>query len=266
MQFLCLRGVCKLKADANYGMVDCRLAKSYGAKSLSTADYSYASTHANGATSSDFIYQLKDKAGTMAQCTAKVVVNDAVKPVMDCHTLTKQTLKLTTADCRLKAADAALVVPVSKDNREGDIKGSQIPDPASYALGDTTITWHFVDKAGNETTCDQKIEVVDGHAPVIDCKTIQPITAEITDNACRIALTLTAPKAKDNCDKDITGTAVLPSTFGLGDTTITWKFADAMQRLALSKYQVEDKSAPLIDCSKINPITADISTILAALL
>jgi hypothetical protein len=69
--------------------------------------------------------------------------------------------------------------------------------------------------------------VSDKSAPVIDCNTIQPITAEITDNnACRIALTITAPKAKDNCDKDITGTAVLPSTFGLGDTTITWKFAD----------------------------------------
>jgi hypothetical protein len=63
--------------------------------------------------------------------------------------------------------------------------------------------------------------------PVIDCNTIKPITAEITDNSCRIALTITAPKAKDNCDKDITGTAVLPSTFGLGDTTITWKFVDA---------------------------------------
>jgi hypothetical protein len=45
--------------------------------------------------------------------------------------------------------------------------------------------------------------VSDKSAPVIDCNTIQPITAEITDNACRIALTLTAPKAKDNCDKDI---------------------------------------------------------------
>jgi hypothetical protein len=69
--------------------------------------------------------------------------------------------------------------------------------------------------------------VSDKSAPVIDCNTIQPITAEITNNACRIALTITAPKAKDNCDKDITGTAVLPSTFGLGDTTITWKFVDA---------------------------------------
>jgi hypothetical protein len=68
--------------------------------------------------------------------------------------------------------------------------------------------------------------VSDKSAPVIDCNTIQPITAKITNNACRIALTLTAPKAKDNCDKDITGTAVLPSTFGLGDTTITWKFVD----------------------------------------
>jgi uncharacterized lipoprotein NlpE involved in copper resistance len=259
--FSALEVFTKLKADARYGMTDCRLAKSQGAKSVSTGYYSYASTHANGATSSDFIYQLKDKAGNKVQCTAKVVVNDAVKPVMDCSTLTKQTLKLTTADCRLKASDAALAVPVSKDNCDGDIKGTQIPAPASYALGDTTITWHFVDKAGNETTCDQKIEVEDGHAPVIDCNTIQPITAKITNNACRIALNITAPKAKDNCDKDIVGTAILPSTFGLGDTTITWKFVDAATNSSQCTQQitVSDKSIPVIDCNTIQPITAEIT-------
>jgi hypothetical protein len=101
--------------------------------------------------------------------------------------------------------------------------------------------------------------VSDKSVPVIDCSQINPITAEITDNSCRIALTITAPKAKDNCDKDITGTAVLPSTFGLGDTTITWKFVDAATNSSQCTQHiiVSDKSAPVIDCSKINPITAE---------
>jgi hypothetical protein len=90
---------------------------------------------------------------------------------------------------------------------------------------------------------------------------IQPITAEISDNSCRIALTITAPKAKDNCDKDITGTAVLPSTFGLGDTTITWKFVDAATNSTqcTQHITVSDKSVPVIDCNTIQPITAEIT-------
>ena len=70
-------------------------------------------------------------------------------------------------------------------------------------------------------------KVEDKSAPVIDCSKINPTnTAKISDNSCRIALNITAPTAKDNCDKDIVGTAILPSTFGLGDTTITWQFVD----------------------------------------
>jgi hypothetical protein len=98
--------------------------------------------------------------------------------------------------------------------------------------------------------------------PVIDCNTIQPITAEITDNSCRIALTITAPKAKDNCDKDIVRVPpILPSTFGLGDTTITWKFADGAGNATTctQSVKVEDKSVPVIDCNTIKPITAEIT-------
>jgi hypothetical protein len=124
----------------------------------------------------------------------------------------------------LAASHLTITAPKAKDNCDKDITGTAVL-PSTFGLGDTTITWKFVDAATNSSQCTQHITVSDKSAPVIDCsKIIQPITAEITDNACRIALSLTAPKAKDNCDKDIVGTAVLPSTFGLGDTTIIWKF------------------------------------------
>jgi uncharacterized lipoprotein NlpE involved in copper resistance len=154
----------------------------------------------------------------------------------------------------------SLTAPKAKDNCDKDITGTAVL-PSTFGLGDTTITWNFADGAGNATTCTQSVKVEDKSVPVIDCNTIQPITAEITNNSCRVALTITAPKAKDNCDKDITGTAVLPSTFGLGDTTITWKFVDAATNSSQCTQHiiVSDKSAPVIDCSKINPITAEIT-------
>jgi uncharacterized lipoprotein NlpE involved in copper resistance len=54
--------------------------------------------------------------------------------------------------------------------------------PSTFGLGDTTITWKFVDAATNSTQCTQEITVSDKSVPVIDCNTIQPITAEISDN------------------------------------------------------------------------------------
>ena len=68
--------------------------------------------------------------------------------------------------------------------------------PSTFGLGDTMITWKFVDGASNATTCTQIIKVEDKSAPVIDCSKINPITAEISDNSCRIALNITVPKSE----------------------------------------------------------------------
>jgi hypothetical protein len=148
-----------------------------------------------------------------------------------------------------------ITAPKAKDNCDKDITGTAVL-PSTFGLGDTTITWKFVDAATNSTQCTQHIIVSDKSAPVIDCSKISSQSPpRLPTTACRIALTLTAPKAKDNCDKDITGTAVLPSTFGLGDTTITWKFADGAGNATTctQSVKVEDKSVPVIDCSNTNP-------------
>jgi uncharacterized lipoprotein NlpE involved in copper resistance len=175
-------------------------------------------------------------------------VEDKSVPVIDCNTIQPITAEITNNSCRVALT---ITAPKAKDNCDKDITGTAVL-PSTFGLGDTTITWKFVDAATNSSQCTQHITVSDKSAPVIDCsKIIQPITAEITDNACRIALSLTAPKAKDNCDKDIVGTANLPSTFGLGDTTIIWKFADAATNSSQCTQQiiVSDKSVPVIDCN-----------------
>jgi uncharacterized lipoprotein NlpE involved in copper resistance len=202
-------------------------------------------------------WKFADGAGNATTCTQSVKVEDKSVPVIDCNTIQPITAKITDNACRIALS---LTAPKAKDNCDKDIVGTANL-PSTFGLGDTTITWKFADGAGNATTCTQSVKVEDKSVPVIDCKTIQPITAEITDNSCRIALNITAPKAKDNCDKDITGTAVLPSTFGLGDTTITWKFVDGATNSSQCTQQitVSDKSAPVVDCSKINPITAEIT-------
>jgi uncharacterized lipoprotein NlpE involved in copper resistance len=200
-------------------------------------------------------WKFVDGATNSTQCTQHITVSDKSAPVIDCKTIQPITAEITNNACRIALT---ITAPKAKDNCDKDITGTAVL-PSTYGLGDTTITWKFVDAATNSSQCTQQITVSDKSIPVIDCNTIKPITAEISDNSCRIALTITAPKAKDNCDKDIAGTAVLPSSFGLGDTTITWKFVDGVGNATTCAQiiKVEDKSAPVIDCSKINPITAE---------
>jgi hypothetical protein len=192
-------------------------------------------------------------------------VSDKSVPVIDCNTIQPITAEITDNACRIALN---ITAPKAKDNCDKDITGTAVL-PSTFGLGDTTITWKFVDAATNSSQCTQQITVSDKSVPVIDCSKINPITAEITDNSCRIALTITAPKAKDNCDKDITGTAVLPSTFGLGDTTITWKFADDAGNATAPMHpahKVSDKSVPVIDCSQSSQLPPRLQTTLAVLL
>jgi hypothetical protein len=53
-------------------------------------------------------------------------------------------------------------------------------------MGDTVLTWHFTDAAGNTTTCPQTVTVKDKFAPVIDCDTLKNIVADLTTNDCRL--------------------------------------------------------------------------------
>jgi uncharacterized lipoprotein NlpE involved in copper resistance len=207
-------------------------------------------------------WKFVDAATNSSQCTQQITVSDKSAPVIDCNTIQPITAEITNNACRIALN---ITAPKAKDNCDKDITGTAVL-PSTFGLGDTTITWKFVDAATNSSQCTQQITVSDKSAPVIDCNTIQPITAEISDNSCRIALNITAPKAKDNCDKNITGTANLPSTFGLGDTTITWKFVDAATNSTqcTQHITVSDKSAPVIDCSQSSQLPPKLQTMLAA--
>lgn len=43
----------------------------------------------------------------------------------------------------------------------------------NYPIGETTITWHAVDVSGNESTCEQIVNVIDKVVPTLHC--VQPI-------------------------------------------------------------------------------------------
>ncbi|WP_337134506.1 HYR domain-containing protein, partial [Staphylococcus aureus] len=59
--------------------------------------------------------------------------------------------------------------------------------PASFSIGNTTVTWTSTDAAGNFVTCDQIVTVVDNENPTITCP------ADITINTDAGLCTSTSP-------------------------------------------------------------------------
>ena len=63
-------------------------------------------------------------------------------------------------------------MPADVDNGSSDNCGiaSTVNDaPASFPLGNTTVTWTVTDNSGNTATCTQVVTVEDNEDPTITC-------------------------------------------------------------------------------------------------
>ncbi|WP_148871268.1 Ig-like domain-containing protein, partial [Tenacibaculum adriaticum] len=99
--------------------------------------------------------------------------------------------------------------------------------PATFPIGDTTVTWTSTDAAGNTATCTQVVTVVDNINPTISaCPSAVTVNVDAgTCTASGVSLGA-APTGTDNCGvPTITNDA--PATFPIGDTTVTWTSTDA---------------------------------------
>jgi hypothetical protein len=112
-------------------------------------------------------WHFTDASGNTTTCPQTVTVKDKFSPVIDCDTLKNIVADLTTNDCRLSAQSVQLPIPQSVDNCDAKISGVLSPVPTSYPMGDTILTWHFTDAAGNTTTCPQTVTVKDNLLPLL---------------------------------------------------------------------------------------------------
>lgn len=122
-----------------------------------------------------------DAAGASSVCKQKITVLDSVKPTFDCSEILDTTVALAPDQCELNLEEvlAALGSHTAIDNCDGDIKGvpmlrdedevTEIPlkEPFKSLRKDTTyhFIWHFVDKAGNDKTCEQYLTIADTTPP-----------------------------------------------------------------------------------------------------
>ncbi|SDR67256.1 SprB repeat-containing protein [Gillisia sp. Hel1_33_143] len=160
------------------------------------------------------IWTVKDAANNTATATQLVTVTDNINP-----TITAPADKTVSADNnKCTASGLNLGIPTTADNC--GIKSVTNNAPATFPLGETTITWTVTDNSDNTQTATHKVIVEDKQAPST------PTLSNIENWSCGKEIT-NFPTTIDNCAGEITGTTTDPLVYeGFGEYTITWTFTD----------------------------------------
>ncbi|MGB5418956.1 gliding motility-associated C-terminal domain-containing protein, partial [Algibacter sp.] len=144
------------------------------------------------------------------------------------------------------ATNVTLGTPTTDDNCSTTTVTNDAP--RSFPIGDTTVTWTVTDTAGNTATCTQTVTVEDNENPTfITCAADVSVNVDI--NSCETIAsnaTLGAPTTNDNCSV-VTVTNDAPTSFPIGETTVTWT--------------VTDGSGNTATCTQIVTVTDDIDPI-----
>ncbi len=128
--------------------------------------------------------------------------------------------------------------------------------PASFPLGDTTVTWIATDGSGNAATATQAVTIRDTTPPQITAP------ADHTAEAAGMMTVLNAgdygtPTVSDIADPNPMIANDAPESFSLGNTTITWTATDSSDNVATATQTVtiRDTTPPAI--SDLRDISVD---------
>ena len=155
--------------------------------------------------------------GNTATCTQLVTVVDNENPVITCPVAI--TINTDAGEC---TSTASIGTATATDNCGVPTVSNDAP--SSFPIGDTTVTWTATDATGNTATCTQLVTVVDNENPVITC----PVAITINTDAgeCTSTASIGTATATDNCGVPTVSNDA-PSSFPIGDTTVTWTATDA---------------------------------------
>ncbi|AFM02697.1 surface protein 26-residue repeat-containing protein [Bernardetia litoralis DSM 6794] len=137
-------------------------------------------------------------------------------------TITAPAPVIANTDIGMCTASVILGTPVANDDCGTPTVTNNAP--ASFTIGNTTVTWTATDRSGNTASATQIITITDNENPII---TVSPtLTANTDAGICTASNVLEIPIVSDNCGiPTITNDA--PPSFPIGNTTITWTATDA---------------------------------------
>ncbi|WP_166667461.1 HYR domain-containing protein, partial [Meridianimaribacter flavus] len=196
-------------------------------------------------------FEIEDTAGNTTSCSFTVTVNDNENPTIACPSdITVD------ADNNCEATSVTLISPTVNDNCSIDTITNNAP--ATFPLGNTTVTWTVTDLAGNSSQCTQIITVNDVTPPTITCP--GDITVNADTGLCTASgVSLGTPTVDDNCGVGYSNDA--PAIFPLGQTIVTWTANDGYSNSTTCTQivTVVDNEAPNVICQnlslQLNPTT-----------
>ena len=186
-----------------------------------------------------------DASGNTATATQTVTVTDAIAPVISAPaTITVNA----GSNC---AATIVLTTPAVTDSCSGVVLTNDAP--ATFSVGNTTVTWTATDASGNTSTATQTITILDVTAPVFG--TLPTIYVSPTSN-CIAAVTLPTPTVTDNCTSVVTLTNNGPvsGNYPTGSTIVTWTAVDDAGNTSIAFQQVivQDTTPPVANTQNIS--------------
>ncbi|MEZ5001690.1 MAG: HYR domain-containing protein [Chitinophagales bacterium] len=154
-----------------------------------------------------------DAAGNTATCNQIVTVVDDDNPTISCPATATVG---TNSGCTYVGS---IGTATTTDNCGATVSNNA---PASFGLGNTTVTWTATDAAGNAVSCNQTVTVSDDDDPVITCPAGG---TTYTNTGCTYVGPIGTASATDNCGATVSSDA--PAALPLGTNVITWTATDA---------------------------------------
>jgi gliding motility-associated-like protein len=209
------------------------------ASPTSTTTYTITATASNGCTASDAVL---------------ITVQDLVNP-----TISAPAAVSVVADAGFcNASGVVLGTPTTSDNCS--VASVVSNAPATFPLGNTTVTWTVTDGSSNTAIATQTVTVTDNQNPTITAPLAVTVNADASScNATGVALG--TPTTTDNCSvASVVSNA--PATFPLGNTTVTWTVTDGSSNTAIATQTVTvtDNQNPTITAPLAVTVNADASS------
>ncbi|GAA4324621.1 hypothetical protein GCM10023164_25780 [Christiangramia aestuarii] len=196
------------------------------------------------------IFRATDSSGNISICTYTVTVIDTEAPVITACAQDMMSVEADNGSCQ--ASSVALEMPAVTDNctAEEDLVITN-DAPEVFELGQTIVTWTITDAAGNSSSCEQIVNVIDTQAPVITACAQDMMSVEADNGSCQASsVALEMPVFTDNCtaEEDLVITNDAPEVFELGQTIVTWTITDAAGNSSSCEQIVNviDTQAPVI--------------------
>ncbi|MEP4910619.1 MAG: HYR domain-containing protein, partial [Algibacter sp.] len=153
-------------------------------------------------------WTVTDGSGNIAICEQIVTVIDGALPIITCPsdvTVSVDTNTCGATNVSLGDLDVEDCTSVTVTNNA----------PTTFEIGNTTVIWTVIDAAGNETTCEQIVTVIDNISPefvetlpvddTVECDSIPDAeTLTATDNCGTVNVTYEEVKTDGSCESNYT--------------------------------------------------------------